>query len=146
MIDNLKNQEELEVKKLKVTKADIVVKGNVDKPYYVIVYHEVGKDYDNEGFGSYYLENVFKWREEFLEIVDENEQPQADHSGEVTEMVTNADRIRNMTDEELARFLELTEACGYNDGSITDFKNGHYMDMLKWLQAEVKEGNTNANT
>lgn len=78
MIDNLKSQEELEVKKLKVTKADIVVKGNVDKPYYVIVYHEVGKDYDNEGFGSYYLENVFKWREENLEIVDENEQPQAD--------------------------------------------------------------------
>lgn len=52
---------------------------------------------------------------------------------------TNADRIRNMTDEELAKFLELTEACGYNDGSITDFQNGHYMDMLEWLQAEVKE-------
>ena len=78
MIDNLKSQEELEVKKLKVTKADIVVKGNVDKPYYVIVYHEVGKDYDNEGFGSYYLENVFKWRNEELEIVDEKEQPKTD--------------------------------------------------------------------
>ena len=60
--------------------------------------------------------------------------------------MTNADRIRNMTDEELAKFLELTEACGYNDGSITDFKNGHYMDMLEWLQAEVKEGNSNENT
>ena len=57
---------------------------------------------------------------------------------------TNADRIRNMSDEELAKFLELTEACGYNDGSITDFKNGHYMDMLEWLQAEVKEGENNA--
>ena len=57
---------------------------------------------------------------------------------------TNADRIRNMTDEELAKFLELTEACGYNDGSITDFKNGHYMDMLEWLQAEVKEGDSDA--
>ena len=60
--------------------------------------------------------------------------------------MTNADRIRNMSDEELAKFLELTEACGYNDGSITDFKNGHYMDMLEWLQAEVKEGNSNENT
>ena len=78
MIDNLKGQEELEVKKLKVTKADIVVKGNVDKPYYVIVYHEVGKDYDNEGFGSYYLENVFKWRDEELEMVDEKKQPKTD--------------------------------------------------------------------
>ena len=78
MIDNLKSQEELEVKKLKVTKADIVARGTIDKPYYVIVYHEVGKDYDNEGFGSYYLENVFKWREEELEIIDENEQPKTD--------------------------------------------------------------------
>lgn len=78
MIENLKSQEELEVKKLKVTKADIVVRGDVDLPYYVIVYHEVGKDYDNEGFGSYCLGNVFKWREEELEIVDVDEQPKTD--------------------------------------------------------------------
>lgn len=56
-------------KKTKVTKADIVVKGTIDKPYYVIHYHEVGKDYDNEGFGSYYLSYVFAWRDEYLEIV-----------------------------------------------------------------------------
>lgn len=110
MIDNLKSQEELEVKKLKVTKADIVVKGNVDKPYYVIVYHEVGKDYDHEGFASYYLENVFKWRNEELEIVDEKEQPKTDwipceerlpsESGTylVTDKVFNGENIRYETD------------------------------------------------
>lgn len=64
-----KSPETNKVDKTKVTKADIVVKGTVDKPYYVIVYHEVGKDYDNEGFGSYYLTNVFNWRDEYLEIV-----------------------------------------------------------------------------
>ena len=57
------------VGKTKVTKADIIVHGTIDKPYYVICYHEVGKDYDNEGFGSYDLSNVFKWREEYLEMV-----------------------------------------------------------------------------
>lgn len=71
MIDNLKGQEELEVEKIKVTEAEIVVRGTVDKPYYVIVYHEVGKDYNNEGFGSYRLENVFKWRDERFEKVGE---------------------------------------------------------------------------
>lgn len=58
------------VEKTKVTKADIVVKGTADKPYFVIVYHEVGKDYDNEGLGSYILSNVFKWREEYLQLVE----------------------------------------------------------------------------
>lgn len=64
-----KSFEECEKIKLKVTKADIVVKGTVDKPYYVIVYREVGKNYDNEGFGSYFLPNVFKWRDEEFEII-----------------------------------------------------------------------------
>lgn len=55
--------------KLKVTDAEIIVRGTVDKPYFEIKYHEVGKPYNNIGFGSYSLENVFKWKEEYLEIV-----------------------------------------------------------------------------
>lgn len=78
MIDNLKAQEELEVEKIKVTEAEIVVRGTIDKPYYVIVYHEVGKSYDNEGFGSYRLENVFEWRNKRFKKVDGNEQPKTD--------------------------------------------------------------------
>lgn len=45
----------------------------MNKPYFVIVYNEVGKDYDNEGLGSYDLSNVFKWRDECLEIVSGDE-------------------------------------------------------------------------
>nr|DAV38759.1 MAG TPA: hypothetical protein [Caudoviricetes sp.] len=55
--------------KIKVDKIDILVHGTADKPYYVIVYHEIGKDYSNEGFGSYYLKNVFTWKDEYFEIV-----------------------------------------------------------------------------
>ena len=55
--------------KIKVTRADIVVRGTAEKPYYVIVYHKVGEDYDNEGFGSYCLNNVFDWKEQYLEVV-----------------------------------------------------------------------------
>lgn len=53
---------------------------------------------------------------------------------------TNADRIRNMTDEELADLLKEAEDCGYRDASITPITDGGYMDMLEWLQSEVKEG------
>lgn len=63
-----------ETEKLKVTYARIIVEGTVDKPYFEIEYHEVGKDYDNIGFGSYDLRNVFKWRDEELEIVSDVEE------------------------------------------------------------------------
>lgn len=59
--------------KTKITEAEIIVRGTADKPYFEIKYHEVGKSYDNIGFGSYILENVFKWKEEYLEIVKEEE-------------------------------------------------------------------------
>lgn len=64
---------------LKVDKKHIVAKrvptrresGVIDDNaiYFEIVYHEVGKQYDNVGFGSYYLDNVLKWFNEELELV-----------------------------------------------------------------------------
>lgn len=60
--------------------------------------------------------------------------------------MTNADRIRNMTDDELAKLLQEAEDCGYRDASITPIIEGYgYMDMLEWLQAEVKEGDSDAS-
>lgn len=44
---------------------------------------------------------------------------------------TNADRIRSMTDEELADFLVTVETYGYHDQSIS----GTY-EMIEWLRAE----------
>lgn len=58
--------------KTKVTKAYIIIEGTVEKPYYEILYREVGKNYDNIGFGSYYLDNVRKWKEECFELVEED--------------------------------------------------------------------------
>ena len=47
---------------------------------------------------------------------------------------TNADRIRSMSDEELAKFLDMCESMGYEDSSIATDSSGHCMDMLKWLK------------
>ena len=57
---------------------------------------------------------------------------------------TNADRIRNMSDEELAKFLVRVNSSIQNC-MIVDCKNeGIDRDckdcFLEWLQAEVKEG------
>ena len=47
---------------------------------------------------------------------------------------TNADKIRYMSDEELAKFLDMCESMGYEDSSIATDSSGHCMDMLEWLQ------------
>ena len=62
------------------------------------------------------------------------------------ETMTNADRIRNMTDEELAEFLSKTVddivSCDVCDEPTNKYGScsGNCKNLyLKWLQAEVKE-------
>ena len=53
---------------------------------------------------------------------------------------TNADKIRSMTDEELADLLDKCEGKGYQDSSITPInEDGYHMDMLDWLKRPAKE-------
>ena len=65
---------------------------------------------------------------------------------ELKGIVTNADRIRNMTDEELAKFIDL-ESPSCNE-FCDDFGNGCYVKckhnkgrdiILKWLKTQVEE-------
>ena len=46
----------------------------------------------------------------------------------------NADRIRSMSDEELAGFLIHVETLGYNDSSVSG-----KLEMIEWIQSEVEE-------
>ena len=53
---------------------------------------------------------------------------------------SQADRIRAMSDEELAELLERVEIEGYNDSSLTPkMENGYHMGILQWLKSEAKE-------
>lgn len=63
------------VNKLMVDDYDIIVTGKSEKPYYQIKYHEVGSEPDkyDVGFGSYILGNVFEYRDEYFEVVPEDD-------------------------------------------------------------------------
>ena len=69
-------------------------------------------------------------------------------------LTTNADRIRNMTDEELAEFLQrIAYGCkGRKDSTFCEecplFECTFCNEICigKWLQAEVKDGDTDGNT
>lgn len=57
---------------------------------------------------------------------------------------TNADRIRSMSDEELAEFIrELNKGCLAGTGEVDCSKNEYCIDckgvVLEWLQSEVEE-------
>lgn len=47
-----------------------------------------------------------------------------------------ADRIRNMSDKELAKLLDDAENAGYNDSSIAPKnEHGYPIDILEWLKS-----------
>lgn len=67
---------ETKKRKVKVVeKPEIIVQGTISKPYFQIKYLEVGmKDRYSIGYGSYDLENCFRWLDEEFEVIapDEN--------------------------------------------------------------------------
>lgn len=62
--------------KIKTPFAKIFVSGTVDKPYYEILYLDTSDGTCHIGFGSYYVEYVFKWLSEEFEIIET--EPSAD--------------------------------------------------------------------
>jgi Lar family restriction alleviation protein len=68
----------------------------------------------------------------------------ADHLPDATKMVSNADRIRGMSDEELAVFLDTnTNDCDFciclNKDICDGFSNDCTTNFLTWLKRPVKE-------
>lgn len=66
---NESSTSEVKTDKIKVTKLQIIVSGTKEKPYYELMYKEVGKDDFSIGYSSYDLNNVFDWKENCFELV-----------------------------------------------------------------------------
>ena len=103
--------------KNKVTSLEIIVRMIDNKPYYEIKYKKVNEDYYQVGYSSFNIDNVLKWRDECFERVE------AKH--------TNADRIRNMPDEELAEFL-----VGFKNTFGEEYEGE--ASCMEWLQSEAE--------
>ncbi len=122
---------EMENERMKVSHLDIIVTMIDKKPYYEIKYKEIGSNHYSVGYSSYKLENVLSWRDECFEVV---EKPQ-----------TNADRIRSMTDEELAEMLAHSRqhCVVYLSDKIncrhSNCDTGCKNNIKKWLQKEMEE-------
>ena len=123
------------VKEERVTDLSIIMEMIDSKPYYSVQYRNVGENGYNIGYSSYNLKIVLEFIDEYFEIVESDKQ-------------TNSDRIRNMSDEELAEWL--TNMCDFEKNeepykSIYNLDTEHgeeihdsYGDLLKWLQSEAE--------
>lgn len=116
---------------VKVNSLEIIVRMIDNKPYYELKYRQVGKKDYSIGYSSYDLKIVLDYIDTYFEIVESDNH-------------TNADRIRNMSDEELADFLSnLTSQCESNT-SCNQHCYGCYEEYcnsercLKWLQSEAE--------
>jgi hypothetical protein len=105
--------------KAKVDSLEIIARTLDDKPYYELKYRQVGKKDYSIGYSSYDLKTVLGYIDTYFEIVESDKQ-------------TNADRIRNMSDEELAEFLA-TVTSDAICGSSWD-----YDGWIKELQSEAE--------
>ena len=57
--------------KIKAIQPKIIVEGTIERPYYGILYYDTSDKIWHFGYGSYNLENVVKWRQEYIEVVAE---------------------------------------------------------------------------
>ena len=116
---------------IKVSDLEIIVTMIDKDPYYEIKYKKIGENHYNVGYSSYKLENVLAWKDECFEIM--------------TSPQTNADRIRSMTDEELAEMLStVSQHCVvYLSDKIncrhSNCDTGCKNNIKKWLQKEMEE-------
>ena len=82
-------------------------------------------------------------KEELIKALkyDRKQYEQGYHDGIMFHLpiVTNADRIRAMTDEELAEFLGKTKAFGYNHADLSEYFTAEF---AKWLKKEVTTNST----
>lgn len=84
-----------------------------------------------------YKKEFFKW----CSLIDDCPHEDIERDCEHYSPMTNADRIRSMTDEELADFLVTVET--YDEGSAKTIEGGVAMcsvtEVEQWLKAESEE-------
>lgn len=114
-------------KEERVTDLSIIVEMIDSKPYYSVQYRNVGENGYNIGYSSYDLKTVLEFIDEYFEIVENDKQ-------------TNADRIRNMSDEELAEWINTKNTCEQCACEPEDLcmKGPCTNSILKWLQSEAE--------
>ena len=115
----------------KVTELEFVFRMIGERPYYEIKYKKVGENFYHIGYSSFDLKTVLMFKEKYFEMVKKKP--------------TNADRIRSMTDEELAEILSsyCVDKSLFNKCNLRYILSGENVCKkcyLEWLKSENEVG------
>ena len=115
------------INKAKVNSLEIIARMLDNKPYYELKYRQVGKKDYSIGYSSYDLKIVLGYIDEYFEIVESDKR-------------TNADRIRNMSDEELVDtlFNSCLEVMHIDECPYADNVGMCKKCISEWLQSEAE--------
>ena len=118
------------INKAKVDSLEIITQMLDGKPYYELKYRLVGKNDYSIGYSSCDLKIVLDYIDTYFEIVKNDRK-------------TNADRIRSMSDEELAEFMSENTSyyyCGVQckDRPNSPTESSCNFRWLDWLQSEAE--------
>lgn len=105
-MEDLQSVRTTNINKAKVDSLEIIAQMLDNKPYYELKYRQLGKKDYSIGYSSYDLKNCIDYIDTYFEIVKSDNH-------------TNADRIRNMSDEELAEFLDIVERDGISSQYVS---------------------------
>lgn len=112
------------INKIKVNSLEIIVRMIDNNPYYEVKYREIAKKDYSIGYSSYDLKIVLDYINTYFEIME------SDRS-------TNANKIRNMSDKELAEFLCRVKS----DYQWTEHKfpsEEEHSEWEEWLQSKAE--------
>lgn len=118
------------VNKAKVDSLEIIAQMLDNKPYYELKYKLVGKKDYSIGYSSCDLKSVLSDIDTYFEIVESDNQ-------------TNAEKIRSMSDEELAESTLCPHMVNWKKGNYDMCVHPNDKDackkcMLDWLQSEAE--------
>jgi len=118
------------INKAKVNSLEIIARMLDDKPYDELKYRQAGEKDCSIGYSSYDLKTVLGYIDTYFEIVESDKQ-------------SNADRIRNMSDEELAESGLCPHMVNWRKGNYDTCVHPNDKDackkcMLDWLQSEAE--------
>ena len=128
MSDNLKSLPEENIEKIKVSNAEIVVRGTKEKPYFEIKYFDLSDNETHIGYSSYNLDIVFGYLDKYFDIVEKDERgddyPYNDLISRkaVIEAVDRHTRKDGTLDDDISIILEEAETAFDKEKVIKELK------------------------
>lgn len=127
--------------KIKVESLNIIVTMIEGKPYYEIKYKEVGDCYCYIGYGSYNLDFVLEWREQYFEVVENKDTKDTNVHGKwipITEEAPEDESyilvsFENATMVDIARYEEDDEGGSFYPGDDEDPYSKYGIYVNAWM-------------